>query len=280
MKNKKIKITKIKETTPYLNLIDKKEVDDFYSNIEKNEDGIFGIYAGDLVVGFAEIDDNEKAWVYVYIFPIYRRKGYGFQAIKAIEKGLKASPLKSIETTYDMNNRVASSFAKKCGYYLSWASSHMSYKGNKFDIANLPIRNYEESDFDNVYYFVDEAFHNMRLSTGWFPDSKLEEPNEESRKWYADSKKDTFLYVIDNEIVGCVNLEEGEINVIAIKTSEQGKGYGRLLTKFATNVLIDRGYKEPSLWCVVNNKKARNLYDSLGYKEVYVAAFAKKKINY
>ena len=86
MKNKIIKIEKLKETTPYLHLIDKKEVDDFYSNIEKNEDGIFGIYAGDLVVGIAEIEDNEKAWVYVYIFPMYRRKGYGFQAIKTIEK--------------------------------------------------------------------------------------------------------------------------------------------------------------------------------------------------
>ena len=37
------------------------------------------------------------------------------------------------------------------------------------------------------------------------------------------------------------------------------------------------GYKEVTLWCVVNNKKARNLYDSWGFKEVFVEAFAEKK---
>jgi len=65
--------------------------------------------------------------------------------------------------------------------------------------------------------------------------------------------------------------------VAAIKNEEQGKGHGRLLTEYATNIVIDRGYKEVTLWCVVNNKKARNLYDSLGFKEVFVEAFAEKK---
>ena len=85
------------------------------------------------------------------------------------------------------------------------------------------------------------------------------------------------MYIVNNQIVGYVNIEEDEINVVAIKNEEQGKGYGKLLTEYATNIVIDRGYKEVTLWCVVNNKKARNLYDSLGFKEVFVEAFAEKK---
>ena len=43
--------------------------------------------------------------------------------------------------------------------------------------------------------------------------------------------------------------------------------------------MIDSGIKEPCLWCVVGNKKARKLYDSLGFKEVRVTAYPEKKIQ-
>ena len=45
------------------------------------------------------------------------------------------------------------------------------------------------------------------------------------------------------------------------------------------NLMIDSGIKEPCLWCVVGNKKARKLYDSLGFKEVRVTAYPEKKIE-
>ena len=55
------------------------------------------------------------------------------------------------------------------------------------------------------------------------------------------------------------------------------KGLGKEFVKYMTNRLIDRGVKEPVLWCVVGNKNARHIYDSLGYKEVFCEAFAVKK---
>lgn len=272
-----IRIEKLKDTKPYLHFADIKEIEPYYKEIMKNGENVFGIYFDSAVVGISYIEDDDDPYLYVYIFPMYRRKGYGYQAVKTIEKSFKASPLQRINTSYDMNNKVSKAFAQKCGYKMTWASTLMSYKGDKFDIPNLPVRNYKDTDFDKTYYFVDKAFHLMRLSTGWFPDSKLKDPNEETRKWYSDSKKDSYVYIVNNQIVGYVNIEEDEINVVAIKNEEQRKGYGRLLTEYATNIVIDRGYKEVTLWCVVNNKKARNLYDSLGFKEVFVEAFAEKK---
>ena len=277
MCNQELKLQKIEDMKQFLNQINVKEAGVEFKRFSENGEHIFGIFDNKNVVGLTDIeDDKDEAFFYVYIFSKYRKKGYGSAIIEIIEKQLEA---KTVEIPYDFYNESVRKFLEKRGYIRSWASTYMSYKGNKFDIPDLPIRNYEETDFENVYYFVDKAFHIMRLSTGWFPDSKLKDPDEESHKWYSDTKKDSFVYIVDNEIVGYVNLIEDEINVVAIKNSNQGKGYGRLLTKYVTNVLIDRGFKEPTLWCVVNNKKARNLYDSLGYKEVCCVGFAKKKLE-
>ena len=44
-------------------------------------------------------------------------------------------------------------------------------------------------------------------------------------------------------------------------------------------IKIGKGKEKPSLWCVVGNTKARNLYESLGYKQTETITIANKKIN-
>ena len=44
------------------------------------------------------------------------------------------------------------------------------------------------------------------------------------------------------------------------------------------NRILEKDEDEPTLWCVVGNNKARRLYDSLGFEEIWIEAFAKKKI--
>ena len=124
-----------------------------------------------------------------------------------------------------------------------------------------------------------EAFHRMRVGTGCFPDSQVGEPSEESRKRWLKDAKDEYILELDGEIVGCADVYEEELDTVSIKISHQGKGLGTAFIKYMTNLLIDRGVKEPVLWCVVGNNNARHIYDSLGYKEVFCEGFANKEIQ-
>ena len=273
-----IKVRKNKNIVKYLSLIDRKELDDdTYSTITDKEDCLYAISYAHEVVGFSILEyDNESGFVYVYIFPNYRQQGYGSLAIKECENIMNASKLHKITTAYLNNNELAGSFAKKHGYIKEFASSEMIYKGDKFDLPDLPIRQYEDKDYLEAFTLAEEAFHIMRLSTGYFPNSKINEPSEESRKRWLKYADESFVYVLDNEVVGFANIDGPEIDSISIKISQQGKGFGRNFVKYLTNLILDNEKDQPYLWCVVGNKKARKLYESLGYKEVLTMAFANK----
>ena len=60
---------------------------------------------------------------------------------------------------------------------------------------------------------------------------------------------------------------------------KEGKGLGRGFVRFLVNLILEKKTGAPSLWCVVGNNKARQLYDSLGFEEVSRQAFAFKKIG-
>ena len=59
---------------------------------------------------------------------------------------------------------------------------------------------------------------------------------------------------------------------------QRGKRLGRGFVRFLVNLILEKEAGVPCLWCVVGNNKARQLYDSLGFEEVFREAFAWKKL--
>ena len=124
-----------------------------------------------------------------------------------------------------------------------------------------------------------EAFHIMRLETGHDPNSVPYPPDEEARQYCAETAAGRYIYEADGEIIGCAYLDGTEISLVAIKTTRQGKGYGRLLVKFLVNQILEQNIGEPFLFCLVSNTKARQLYDSLGFTEFQRNIFAVKTFD-
>ena len=245
--------------------------------MEENSDEIFAITLGEKVIGIAYVDDGEKeAYITVNIFKAYRNNGYGTEALNQVEKMIKS---KKVTAFYCYDNEIAKQFLIKHGYKPTWASTMMKYSGEKFEVANLSVRQYKDEDYIEAFTLASEAFHRMRLGTGCFPDSQVGEPSEESRKRWLQDAENEFVMELDGEIVSYANVDEEELDTVSIKISHQGKGLGKSLIKYMTNVLIDRGVKEPVLWCVVGNVNARHIYDSIGYKEVFCEGFAEKRID-
>ncbi|KAG9531366.1 hypothetical protein KCU93_g1875, partial [Aureobasidium melanogenum] len=101
---------------------------------------------------------------------------------------------------------------------------------------------------------------------------------------YADLISSSCLYILSasspssasafSVILGCISLELNttgealEINDLAVSPTAQGKGYGKLLMKFAEDVAKKKGVKKLELYTNVKMVENLVLYKKLGYEEV------------
>lgn len=275
-----IEFVKLDDVTPYQEKIDCKDAEPWlWEEVSENGDEIFFIRVSDAIVGTAYISDEDRAFVYIYIFPEYRNMGYGESAVIAAEQMIKTVPLIRIATTYNSRNETAKRLAEKHGYVKKYASALMEYRGEKFEEPELPVRKYRDEDFTDAATLSAEAFHAMRLSTGCFPDSVVAQATEEDRKYCAENAENEYVVQLNGEIVGYAAIDGTELEEVSIKIPHQGKGLGRKFVRYLTNRILEKDEGEPTLWCVVGNVKARNLYDSLGFKEICRDDFAEKKFD-
>lgn len=272
-----ISFKKPDDASKYLTKIERTDDNvDFCDELAGNADEIFEIVCGSDIIGLAYIEDDEKeAFIYVHVFPEYRRKGLGRLAALAAERELKKSP-KSILTGYGASDTVAVKFAADLGYKKKYASARMVYRGGKFG-ESAPVRQYRDGDFDAAFALCAEAFHVMRLGTGCFPDSVMAEPREDSRKRWLDDADNSYVYELDGEIVGFAEIEGDLLDCVSVRVDRQGEGLGRAFVKCMIDRIIESGHDEVFLWCVVGNVKARRLYESLGFEEVSRAEYSVKK---
>ncbi|MEZ9229786.1 ribosomal protein S18-alanine N-acetyltransferase [Vibrio amylolyticus] len=86
------------------------------------------------------------------------------------------------------------------------------------------------------------------------------------------------VMLVDNHVVGYFYAQNivGEVTLlnIAVSTSEQGKGYGKVLTEYFLE-MCEKARAE-SAWLEVreSNKKAYQLYESVGFNEL------DRRVNY
>ena len=274
-----VSVRKAAAATAYLPRLNRKDADaDFCLEVSKNADTIYEILSGDEVVGLCCIQDDVDAYLYIYIFPEHRHQGFGYGAVDAARQQLQSTPLQSIATAYDSKNEIATAFAEKCGFVKKSTSSVFYYRGEKFDIPELPIHKHRDEDFLEAFTMSSEAFHIMRMETGHDPNSVAYEPDEEMRQVCLKTADERYVYVQDGEIVGCAHIDGAEIDNVAIKISHQGKGLGKLLVKYLVNEILDKKIGEPFLFCLTVNKKAWHMYEALGFEEVVCNAYAVKKI--
>lgn len=248
-------------------------------DLELESEMITVAYLEKEIVGLVQIEPNkDTSFVVVFVSINHRNRGIGNALIKYAEDYLKEIQAKKIMTSYSINNENSKRFARKHGYERYFSSAYMKHNGGKFSSELIPVRHYCDEDYLDAFKLSTEAFHEMRVSVGDFPDSKIEEPSKQIRDRLKQEAENRYTYFIDGEIVGHGWLEGNEIGSISVRIDMQGKGIGRKFAKYLCNELYNRGNKEIFLWCVVGNK-ARYLYESLGFEELYVSEFARKYLR-
>lgn len=231
---------------------------------------------GEIVATALIIPGKKASCLIVFVAPQYRREGIGQSVVQYWEGKLRKESSK-IMTNFHADNEVSKIFARKLDYERKFSSAYMKHTEGKFSIGELPVRLYIDEDYPQSHALYAQAFHEMRVKVGDFPDSMVEQPSEENRQgWKADAAN-RFTYEYNGEIAGHGHLEGNDIGSVSVRVDLQGHGIGKKFVMYLCNEIYNRGYKEVALWCVVGNN-ARKLYESLGFKEMYVAEFDYKNI--
>ncbi|WP_256310794.1 GNAT family N-acetyltransferase [Tissierella carlieri] len=277
-KNMKIKVKEMSDIDyeKVNKLIDFEDADaEFLTAYNNREENIYCLYNYDKLVGIAQIITNKRAFLYIFINPSYRGNGIGFNALKLCEEKLYENDIEQIMTTYRIDNPYSKAFANKHGYTRKFSSVYMRYSGSQFDVQELFIRNYCDDDYESAHEMYAKAFHEMRISVGDFPDSVIEQPNDKMRQYWAETSNERLVYIRNSEIVGYAHIDGNEIGSVSVKSQKQGQGIGRSFVKYICNKILAEGNEAVFLYCVAGNR-AKSLYDSLGFQEIYTCEYATK----
>jgi mycothiol synthase len=249
--------------------------EEILSEIRNRSSNLYSTFECNNLVGAALVEEGKRAYLYIFIDPAYRSIGIGSKTLLQCEQIIENGESEQILTSYNSCNPVAKSFATKFGYKKKFASNYMEFSGPLFDIPELSIRDYCSNDYEMAHRLSAVAFHEMRLSTGSFPESVIEETSEKMRIIWSETANERLLYIHNDEIIGHAQIAGNEIDSVSVKSEYQGIGVGRNFVKYLCNKIIKDGHTTVSLYCVVGNG-AMKLYESLGFKVKYTAEFALK----
>lgn len=261
-------------------LLDFRDADEeFLSAFRSKDENVYCIYDNEQLVGMLEFLIDKNSFIYIYVEPIFRDKGIGLSVLKLCEDILLSKNVEKLGTRYRADCKRFKAFANKNGFNRKFTSQYMKYLDGRFDVPELPIEQYQDKYYESAHEMYANAFHEMRINIGDFPDSVVEQPSDIMRKNWANTSNERFVYIVDNKIVGYAHVHGNTIGSVSIRKEFQGQGIGRNFMKFLCNKIYDEGHSVVSLFCVLGNKKAKNLYYSLNFKNVYTSEYAIKYIN-
>lgn len=260
------------------NLLNFEDADTELAEAFNNRKNMYSVWNGSILAGVAQVKEGKKAYLNLFINAPYRCNGIGDTALNFCEQILQDAGANTIMTNYRLDNDASKSFAEKHGYIRSFSAAYMEYNGYQFDIPVLPIREYNDADYESAHEMYARAFHELRIRVGYFPDSVIEQPNDSMRENWASTKKERFVYVQGSEIIGYSHVVGNKIGSISVKSQYQNQGIGRMFMKFIINKILEDGYTTVSLYCLVENW-AKRLYDSLGFADVYIVEHAVKSVQ-
>lgn len=263
-------------------LIKDKSFDLKYEDIEESFDKSEKMIAfEDINIGFALIrflgvDDKKKKYeIGVFINPKFRLNGYGALLVNHLENSInkERSPELTIENMLKYHD--ASEFLIKTGYNMWYSSSLMVYPNGLFSNVTLDLIPYEDKYYKEYVKLRDDAFYQISIENNMIPNSSSNSTT--LRGELIETADEHSLLVIDEQLIGVVQVTKDHVSRVMVVKSARGKGYGNSLVKYATNRIIYSGL-EPKLFIMDTNIGARKLYETIGYNLISTVHVYRKTI--
>ena len=250
----------------------------FVRAVKDRNENVRCIYVDGELVGVLQFAIAKNAFLYIYVFPEFRKAGIGQGALRLCEEEIRSSGGERVSTLYRADCVAGRLFAGKSGYRRTYSMSYMEYSGARFAIKEQPIRYYRDEDYESAHEMYAKAFHEMRVAAGDFPDSVIEKPSGKMREYWDRTANERLVYTKDGRIIGYAHVTGAEIGSVAVGIPYQGHGIGRGFVKYICNKILEKGNDVVTLYCVAGNP-AKRLYESLGFREKYVAENAVKSAS-
>lgn len=241
----------------------RKDIDE---NIKKYPNNSFVAYLNGLPVGIGVhlAEKGAKSCSFtLFVKEEFRRQGVGTQLVKALCASMKAMEIKRAIADYKVDEATAA-FIKASNMTPWFLTNYMVYEGEKLQEKALQFTTYEDKYYEEYYKIESNAFYELRKANNIEP--FIFEDSEQDRKSYTEDAKDIFLLFEEEALVAAGYAKAGEIDRIAVAKGCEGKGYGRALLCYGVNKLLDEGYSKIFLWVLEWNKRAKGLYEDIGFR--------------
>jgi ribosomal protein S18 acetylase RimI-like enzyme/ubiquinone/menaquinone biosynthesis C-methylase UbiE len=219
-------------------------------------------YAGDELTGILSMVSiiKNEAEISICVKPAFRKKGTAKKLLERACKHLRENNIETILIVCDRKSKDGIDALTKKKFNLHHSEYTMKYtKPDNAENKALKIRAIEDNDIERVSHIIHELFGGDLEGNKSFIESSIKAGN---RKGYAG--------IIDNEIISVLFVaynEDISINTLGVIKREQNKGYGKA---FVNSIIKQIGCKDKDIVIDVDstNKKAFNVYKSIGFMEV------------
>lgn len=226
------------------------------------------------IVGWAELVFPANAlysgFVFIYIFPQFRRRGFGRQIYREVEKSFYSigcnwwSSFPSSET--------AEKFSLAVGFDYTNTNAFMKHNGKEVSASTDGIRSCTKDDYPAAPDIWSKEYADMHIRIGlpYERHTPSEEEEQERYRQFMDNLNREFVIEENGNLIGYGTLYEDNsgISSIAVKREFAGRGYGTRLAAYLTNECIRRGTESPRLYCEGGNDDALYVYKKIGYAEI------------
>jgi ribosomal protein S18 acetylase RimI-like enzyme len=212
--------------------------------------------------------DKNKGEVDTYVAPASRRKGIGTLLYNEIMKYPDEVNLDFISTRFRADKDDATLHYRRLGYEKWYEELDLYYEGEEQPKSDLKFVSYEDIYFEQYAEGLRASFYELRKANDFKPYLCCE-LNKEKREELLKNRDDIFLLLNNGNLVASVKInDDGHLDDIFVVTAYQGKGYGKVIVQFAIDKAMQKGCTNIGLSAIGWNKRALNLYQSLGFRIV------------
>jgi len=214
-------------------------------------------------------DTLKRVHIYIFVHPDFWWDGIAEKLWLEIKPYVEEENAYRATIAFPADHTELRVLFKMQGFKHYFYSLRLEYNGQKFEKQFIDARYYKDNDFEDYLRIFSKGFYNLRKEHDMQPYliySKEDYENEELRKKiYNEETKGCYTFLIDNQIVGFGKIDD-YIDEVVVDQNHQGKGYGKSIVKYCTNVLIEKGKFPVAIYHLDTNFRARKMYEGLGFK--------------
>ncbi len=143
------------------------------------------------------------------------------------------------------------------------------YEGEPFSMADIEPVCYQSDFFEQEIALESDVFFELRRLNDIQPyrlDQSSEQELAEIRRFFEEHYTSFFFLIEGSELIGSILLIRNYIQSLAIARKFQRQGYGRRLTMYAVNYLLNKGFRCVEVNILPGNRAAHFLYTRLGFR--------------